>query len=173
MAYAPVQAAPASPPEVALPPSESTGTSGWFGARVAGVLSRLSEGRASHATPDRSSDIRLGSYARLQLRLTLITSCLAALAVLVTALVAGPSTAASVFAGSLAGLLYLRLLARSVGRLGGDAGGKARSMGRVQLLVPVVLVLATARIPQLQMLPALLGFLIYKPVLFLPFVHDS
>jgi ATP synthase protein I len=35
----------------------------------------------------------------------------------------------------------------------------------VQLLVPVVLVLASARIPQLQLVPALVGFLLYKPAL--------
>ena len=80
-----------------------------------------------------------------------------------------PATAASVLVGTLAGLLYLRLLARSVSRLGVDS----KSVGKVQLLVPITLVLAAARIPQLQMLPALLGFLLYKPALILQAVLDG
>jgi ATP synthase protein I len=35
------------------------------------------------------------------------------------------------------------------------------------LLVPVVLVLGCSRIPQLEILPALIGFLLYKPALLL------
>jgi ATP synthase protein I len=70
--------------------------------------------------------------------------------------------------GGLAGLLYLFLFSRSVSRLGGDRN----SVGKVQLLVPVVLVLASARIPALEILPALLGFLLYKPALILQAVLD-
>jgi ATP synthase protein I len=55
-----------------------------------------------------------------------------------------------------------------VSRLGGDRN----SLGTVQLLVPVVLVLASARIPALEILPALLGFLLYKPALILQAVLD-
>lgn len=157
----------------ASPATESEGKWEWFGALVSGTFFRDSEGNASCSTPDRSSNDGGGAYARFQIRLILVTACLSALAVLVTAVVVGASPAASVFVGSLAGLLYLRLLARSVGRLGGDAQGKARSMGKVQLLVPVVLVLAAARLPQLEILPAVLGFLLFKPVLFLQFVHDN
>ena len=53
-------------------------------------------------------------------------------------------------------------------RLGVDR----KSVGKVQLLVPVVLVLAAARIPALEILPALLGFLLYKPALILQAVLD-
>ena len=77
--------------------------------------------------------------------------------------------AASVLVGSLAGVLYLRLLARSVGKLGNGS----KKVGKLQLLVPVVLVLAAARLPQLELLPALLGFLLYKPALILQAVLDS
>ncbi|MFN9621024.1 MAG: hypothetical protein ACK55X_15070 [Synechococcaceae cyanobacterium] len=87
----------------------------------------------------------------------------------ITALVWDPATAASLLVGSLAGLLYLVLLARSVSRLGVDS----KSVGKVQLLVPITLVLAAARIPQLQMLPALFGFLLYKPALILQAVFDG
>ena len=41
------------------------------------------------------------------------------------------------------------------------------------LLVPVVLVLAAAKLPQLELLPALIGFLLYKPALILQAVLDG
>ncbi|MFQ6540125.1 hypothetical protein [Aphanothece stagnina] len=71
--------------------------------------------------------------------------------------------------GACAGLLYLRLLSRSVMRLGGDR----RSVGKSQLLVPILLVLAASRLPQLELLPALLGFLLYKPAVILQAVLDA
>ncbi|MFO0038224.1 MAG: ATP synthase subunit I [Synechococcaceae cyanobacterium] len=115
------------------------------------------------------ADNGMEDYRRLQRRLLLATGWASAIAVPVTALVWDPATAASVLVGTLAGLLYLRLLARSVSRLGVDS----KSVGKVQLLVPITLVLAAARIPQLQMLPALLGFLLYKPALILQAVLDG
>jgi ATP synthase protein I len=112
-------------------------------------------------SPAEHSDHGMGDYQRLQQRLLLATALATALAVPVTAWFFDWMAASSLLVGGLAGLLYLRLLARSVSRLGGDR----KSVGKVQLLVPVVLVLATTRIPQLQILPALLGFLLYKPAL--------
>jgi ATP synthase protein I len=114
-------------------------------------------------------DNGMEDYRRLQRRLLLATAWVSAAAVPLTAWFWDPATAASLLVGSLAGLLYLRLLARSVSRLGVDS----KSVGKVQLLVPVVLVLAAARIPQLQLLPALLGFLLYKPALILQAVFDG
>jgi len=38
-------------------------------------------------------------------------------------------------------------------------------VGKAQLLVPVVLVLAAARLPVLDIVPALIGFLLYKPAI--------
>ena len=116
-----------------------------------------------------AADNGMEDYRRLQRRLLLATGWASAVAVPVTALVWDPATAVSVLVGSLAGLLYLRLLARSVSRLGADS----KSVGKVQLLVPITLVLAAARIPQLQILPALLGFLLYKPALILQAVLDG
>jgi ATP synthase protein I len=108
-------------------------------------------------------------YLRLQRRLLLATLMVSALAVIVTALVFDLHVASSLLVGALAGLLYLRLLARSVGKLGNGA----KKVGKTQLLVPVVLVLASARLPQLELLPALLGFLLYKPALILQVLLDS
>ena len=109
------------------------------------------------------------AYQRLQRRLLLATLVATALAVPSCWVLADLSAAASLLVGALAGLLYLVLLARSVAKLGPGS----RSVSKVQLLVPVVLVLAAARIPSLQMLPALVGFLLYKPALIVQAVFDS
>jgi len=118
---------------------------------------------------DNGSDNGMDGYYRLQRRLILATLVATALAVPVTALCFDIPTAGSLLIGALAGLLYIRLLARSVSRLGGDR----KSVGKAQLLVPIVLVLAAARIPQLEIVPALLGFLLYKPALIVQAVLDS
>lgn len=108
-----------------------------------------------------SFDNGMGNFERLQWRMLLATTFTAALSVPIAALAFGSTVALSLLIGSLAGLLYLWLLSRSVARL----GEASRSLSKVQLLVPVVLVLAGARLPQLQLLPALVGFLLYKPAL--------
>ncbi len=118
---------------------------------------------------ENGSDNGMDGYLRLQRRLILATLAATALVVPLTALCFDLATAGSLLIGALAGLLYIRLLARSVSRLGGER----KSVGKVQLLVPVVLVLAAARIPQLEIVPALLGFLLYKPALIVQAVVDS
>lgn len=110
----------------------------------------------------------MDGFVRLQRRMVLATVVVSALAVPLTALLIGRTPAFSVLVGALAGLLYLRLLARSVTRL----GEQSRSLEKTQLLVPIVLVLAAARIPQLEILPAFLGFLLYKPAVILQAVLD-
>ncbi len=123
----------------------------------------------SDALPSGGTANGMDDYIRLQWRLMVATALVSALAVLLTAWFKDLPTAGSVLVGALAGLLYLRLLARSVSRLGGDR----RSVGKLQLLVPALLVVASARIPTLQILPALLGFLLYKPALILQAVLDA
>ncbi|WP_259702051.1 MULTISPECIES: hypothetical protein [Synechococcales] len=103
----------------------------------------------------------LDDYVRLQNRLLLATLALSGVAVPLTAVLFGFAQAISLLVGSLAGLLYLRMLARSVARLGSDS----RSVGKSQLLVPVVLVLAAIRVPGAEVIPALVGFLLYKPAI--------
>ena len=114
------------------------------------------------------SDRGMADYQRLQRRLLGATAAATVLAVCASALLFNAATALSVLVGGLSGLLYLLLLARSVSRLGGDR----RSLGKAQLLVPVALVLASSRIPGLAILPALLGFLLYKPALILQVLLD-
>jgi len=108
-------------------------------------------------------------YARLKRRLILATLIVSAAAAIVTAVVFDLSTAGSVLVGALAGVLYLWLLARSVNKLGNGS----KKVSKIQLLVPAVLVLAGSRFPQLELLPAILGFLLYKPALILQALFDS
>jgi len=123
---------------------------------------------STDATSLAVSDRGMADYQRLQRRLLAATATATALAVPLSGWFFGGPTALSLLVGGLAGLLYLFLFSRSVSRLGGDR----KSVGKVQLLVPVVLVLAAARIPALEILPALLGFLLYKPALILQAVLD-
>merc|ERR1711939_792078 len=87
----------------------------------------------------------------------------------VVALTMNLSVAGSVLVGACAGLLYVRLLARSVARL----SDQSRGLGRFQLIVPTLLVVGSAKLPQLDLLPAFLGFLLYKPALILQHVFDD
>jgi ATP synthase protein I len=105
----------------------------------------------------------LDDYARLQRRLLVATLLVTAVASLICWLVFGAQAARSLALGGACGLLYLRLLARSVGRIGPES----RSLGRFQILVPALLVVAAARIPAIEILPALAGFVLYKPALLL------
>jgi ATP synthase protein I len=102
-------------------------------------------------------------FQRLQRRLLLATLLLTLVVTLISWPVFGASAARSLLLGGSCGILYLRLLARSVSRIGPDS----RSLGRFQIVVPALLVVAAARIPALELLPALLGFLLYKPALLL------
>jgi ATP synthase protein I len=108
-------------------------------------------------------------FHRLRRRLLVATMVAAALAVPVVALTLGMSAAFSALLGGFCGLLYLVLLSRSVSRLGVNS----KSVGKVQLLVPIVLVLTATKVPQLQLLPALLGFLLYKPALLVQALLDA
>ena len=114
-------------------------------------------------------DSGMGDYARLQQRLMLATLAVSLVAVLIALVGFDAMVARSLLVGSCAGVLYLRLLARSVARLGGGS----RQVGRFQLVVPVLLVVAAAKFPQLEILPAFIGFLLYKPALILQTVIDG
>ena len=70
-------------------------------------------------------------------------------------------TSISFLIGAFSGIFYLRILARSIGNL----GKSSNSVGKIQLIVPVLLVLVVSKLPSLNLLPALLGFLLFKPSL--------
>jgi ATP synthase protein I len=102
-------------------------------------------------------------YGILQRRLLLATLTVTLTVTLVCWPFFGGPAARSLLLGGCCGLLYLRLLARSVARIGPDS----RSLGRFQIVVPALLVVAAARIPAIELLPALAGFVLYKPALLL------
>lgn len=118
---------------------------------------------ADGSAADLSSSGPLDDFQRLQTRLLLATLLLSLVVALITLAVFGASTAGSLAIGACCGLLYLRLLARSVSRLGNES----RSLSRLQIVVPAVLVVACTRLPALELLPALAGFVLYKPALLL------
>jgi len=99
----------------------------------------------------------------------LATLSLSLLAVLLASLFLGMHFAISLLIGALSGIVYLRLLARSISKL----GKTSNSLSKFQLIVPVLLVLVAAKQPQIELLPALLGFLLYKPSLILQFAFES
>lgn len=108
-------------------------------------------------------------YHRLRRRLLVATTVAAVIAVPAVGLIFGSAAALSALVGALSGLLYLVLLSRSVSRL----GVASKSVSKIQLLVPIVLVLTAAKLPQLELMPALLGFLLYKPALLVQALLDA
>jgi len=115
---------------------------------------------------DASSGVKSSEYLELQFRVLRLTLLLTIFSVGIAGFFLGIQASTSLLVGSLSGAFYFRLLARGVGRL----GTSAKIVGKVQLLVPVILVLASSRFPQLDLIPALLGFLLYKPALIIQFL---
>ena len=115
---------------------------------------------------DSSFEVKSDEYLELQFRVFRLTFLLTIFSVGIAGFFFGIEASASLFIGALSGIFYFRLLARGVGRL----GTSSKIVGNVQLLVPVLLVLASSRFPQLDLIPALLGFLLYKPALIIQFL---
>jgi len=115
---------------------------------------------------DVSSGVKSDEYLELQFRVFRLAFLLTFFSVGIAGFFFGIQATASLLIGALSGIFYFRLLARGIGRL----GTSAKIVGKVQLLVPVILVLASSRFPQLDLIPALLGFLLYKPALIIQFL---
>ena len=115
---------------------------------------------------DASSGVKSNEYLELQFRVLRLTFLLTAFFVGIAGFFFGTQASVSNLIGALSGIFYFRLLARGVGKL----GTSSKVVGKVQLLVPVFLVLASSRFPQLDLIPALLGFLLYKPALIIQFL---
>ena len=115
---------------------------------------------------DSSSEVKSDEYLELQFRVLRLTFLLTIFSVGIAGFFLGIQASASLLVGALSGIFYFRLLARGVGRL----GTSSKIVGKVQLLVPVLLVLGSSRFPQLDLIPALLGFLLYKPALIIQFL---
>ena len=107
-------------------------------------------------------------YVDLQRRIYRLILILALTGALISFIVFDSLFAISFLIGSFSGLLYLRLLARSIGKL----GNTSKAINKVQLFVPVLMILLVFKLPQLELLPALLGFLLYKPALIIQFLIE-
>ena len=116
----------------------------------------------------KSSEDSLNEYVSLQLRIFRITLVLAAFSSLLTIILFDLHAAISLLLGACSGMLYLRLLAKSIGSLGTSSS----SVSKFQLIVPVLLFLVVLKLPELQLLPALVGFLLYKPSLIIQFLIE-
>ena len=90
---------------------------------------------------DSSFEVKSDEYLELQFRVFRLTLLLAIFSVAIAGFFFGIEASASLFIGALSGIFYFRLLARGVGRF----GTSAKIVGKVQLLVPVVLVLVSSR----------------------------
>ena len=119
-------------------------------------------------SPEISSEDLSTEYVSLQLRIFRINLAVTAFAVLGAILFVDLNAAISLFLGACSGIVYLRLLAKNIGSLGKSSS----SVGKVQLIVPVVLVLVVAKVPDLHLLPSLVGFLLYKPSLIIQFLLE-
>ena len=115
---------------------------------------------------DTSSGVKSNEYLELQFRVFRLTLLLTFFSVCIAGFFFGIQASFSLIVGALSGVFYFRLLARGVGKL----GTSAKIVGKVQLLVPVLLVLVSSKFPQLDLIPALLGFLLYKPALIIQFL---
>jgi len=108
-------------------------------------------------------------YAQLQQRIFRTVVIVSLFAVTVTALSFEPHVSISLLVGAFSGVVYLRILARSIGKL----GKSSKSVSKFQLVIPVLLVLSASKLSQLDLLPALLGFVLYKPALIFQFLLES
>jgi len=122
----------------------------------------------NHEVPGVDLSTSTEEYSQLQLRIFRLTLLVTGLSVLITIIFVDFHASLSLLVGAFAGLLYLRILARSIGHL----GKKSTAVNKIQLIIPVILFLAAVKLPQLDLLPALVGFLLYKPSLIFQFLLD-
>ena len=104
-------------------------------------------------------------YTKLQVTIFGITFFVSILLAAITGIFIGFTFGFSIFIGAISGIFYLRLLAKSVGKLGKESSG----VSKLQLLVPVCLFIFASKLGSLDILPAMIGFFIYKPSLILYF----
>ena len=101
-------------------------------------------------------------FFSLQLALFCLTLIFSFVITIVSCIFINFSFGLSVFIGSIIGILYLRLLAKSIGNLGKTSSG----ISKVQLLLPVCLFIFASRNELIEILPSIIGFFLYKPVMF-------
>jgi len=104
-------------------------------------------------------------YSKLQLTVFCLTLIFSIITFIVTSLFVSSTFGLSIFIGSIAGIFYLRLLAKSIGNLGKTSSG----ISKVQLLLPVCLFIFASKNDLIEILPAMMGFFLYKPAMFVYF----
>ena len=130
---------------------------------------KSTESNLNLGSSEEDANVSSDEYVQLQRRIFRAHFAISLFAVAITALIIDLHTSLSLFIGAISGVLYLRLLARSIGQL----GRSSKSVSKVQLVVPVLLVLAVSRLPALELIPALLGFLLFKPAVIFQFLLES
>jgi len=139
------------------------------------MLEKLEEsGQTTESNLDLGLSVEVSSsssdeYVQLQQRIFRAVMIVSVLAVTLSAFFFESEVSISLLVGALSGGFYLRILARSIGKL----GKTAKSVSKIQLVIPVLLVLTASKLSQLDLLPALLGFVLYKPSLIFQFMLES
>ena len=131
-----------------------------------------SSSKDSHTQSNPSLDNQIGNffsikddYLKMQLSIFVITFVIAIFLTIFASISIDLSVGLSFFIGSIAGIFYLRLLAKSIGNLGKSSSG----ISKIQLLIPVCLFVFTSKSEFFEILPAIIGFFLYKPALILYF----
>ena len=104
-------------------------------------------------------------YFKLQLAIFSITFLCSLVIAVSTCIFISLKFGLSIFIGSIVGIFYLRLLAKSIGNLGKSSSG----VSKLQLLLPVCLFIFASKNEFIEILPAMIGFFLYKPSLFFYF----
>ena len=104
-------------------------------------------------------------YFKLQLAIFSITFLGSLVIAVLTCIFINLKFGLSIFIGSIVGIFYLRLLAKSIGNLGKSSSG----VSKLQLLLPVCLFIFASKNEFIEILPAIIGFFLYKPSLFFYF----
>ena len=108
-------------------------------------------------------------YLRLQGRIYRLTLIVSLLSLVISLVFFSFQSSLSLSLGAVSGILYLRLLSKGIEKI----GKTTKTLGKTQLAVPVLLVLVVSKLPSLHLLPALLGFILYKPSLIIQFLLES
>ena len=104
-------------------------------------------------------------YFKLQIAIFSLTFLFSLVITLLACIFIGFIFGFSIFIGSIVGIFYLRLLAKSIGNLGKSSSG----VSKLQLLLPVCLFIFASKNEFIEIFPAIIGFFLYKPSLFLYF----
>ncbi len=131
-------------------------------------ITSLTKGKFTHPSQRNSIFSNLSilfevndDYLKLQIAILCLTFAFSLIISATTSLLISSKFGLSIFIGSIAGIFYLRLLAKSIGNLGKNSPG----VSKVQILLPVCLFIFASKNEFIDILPAIIGFFLYKPSL--------